>query len=89
MINFKEQSSTFKRKKWQKEIVMLISTLNTEINSMKSNHRVNLQNKIKDTKQKQSLIRQSVESLKEITESNEIFQIIEYNCENKEFSNFP
>lgn len=68
---------------------MLISKLNTEINSMKSNHRVILQNNLKDTKEKQSLIRQNVESLKKITKSNEILQIIEYNCESKDFSKLP
>lgn len=76
-------------KKWHKEIEMLISKLNTEINSMKSNHRVILQNNLKDIKEKQSLIRQNVESLKKITKSNEILQIIEYNCESKDFSKLP
>lgn len=75
--------------KWHKKIDNLISKLNSKITSMKSNHRVILQNKIKDTKQKQNLIRQTVQSLKEITESNEILQIIEYNCDNKELSKLP
>eukprot|EP00105_Crassostrea_gigas_P042396 XP_019926544.1 PREDICTED: tripartite motif-containing protein 2-like [Crassostrea gigas] len=74
---------------WHKEIDNLISKLNSEIASMKSNHLEILQKELCDIIETKSSIERTAESLKKIQESSEISQIIEYSYDNKEFSQLP
>eukprot|EP00105_Crassostrea_gigas_P021989 XP_011441342.1 PREDICTED: RING finger protein 207-like [Crassostrea gigas] len=75
--------------KWHKEIDIVINKMKTEINEIKIKHKELLQKHLSEIKQVQSLIKQTVLAIKEIENSTEVSQTIEYNSKVQEFSQLP
>ncbi|XP_065937794.1 uncharacterized protein [Magallana gigas] len=63
--------------------------MKTEINEIKIKHKELLQKHLSEIKQVQSLIKQTVLAIKEIENSTEVSQTIEYNSKVQEFSQLP
>ncbi|XP_055999545.1 uncharacterized protein LOC130046660 [Ostrea edulis] len=74
---------------WHKEIDNVINKMKNEIEEMKTKHLEILKKHLDEIKQIQSLIEQSLITLKEMEESNEVSVAMEYRSQNKEFRNLP
>ncbi|XP_062569349.1 tripartite motif-containing protein 55-like [Saccostrea cucullata] len=74
-----------------KEIDNIVNKLTTEIKEMKIKHKAILKKHLEEIKQIQSVIEQTLLSLKKVEESNEILvsMAIEYKSKNQEFCNLP
>ncbi|XP_055999312.1 uncharacterized protein LOC125657097 [Ostrea edulis] len=74
---------------WHKEIDYVINKMKNEIEEMKIKHLEILKKHLDEIKQIQSLIEQSLITLKEMEESNEVSVTMEYRSQNKEFRKLP
>ncbi|XP_055999106.1 E3 ubiquitin-protein ligase TRIM71-like [Ostrea edulis] len=74
---------------WHKEIDNAINKMKNEIEEMKIKHLEILKKHLDEIKQIQSLIEQSLITLKEMEESNEVSVTMEYRSKNKEFRKLP
>ncbi|XP_055995213.1 tripartite motif-containing protein 3-like isoform X1 [Ostrea edulis] len=74
---------------WHKEIDNVINKMKNEIEEMKIKHLGILKKHLDEIKQIQSLIEQSLVTLKEMEESNEVSVAMEYRSKNKEFRKLP
>ncbi|XP_055999649.1 uncharacterized protein LOC125656913 [Ostrea edulis] len=74
---------------WHKEIDNVINKMKNEIEEMKIKHLEILKKHLDEIKQIQSLIEQSLITLKEMEESNEMSVTMEYRSKNKEFRKLP
>lgn len=74
---------------WHKEINIVITKMKTEIDDIKVKHGDILQQHLDEIKQVQSLIQQTMQSLKEVEESNEVSMIIEYSSKIRDFNKLP
>ncbi|XP_055999420.1 uncharacterized protein LOC125654337 [Ostrea edulis] len=74
---------------WHKEIDNVINKIKNEIEEMKIKHLEILKKHLDEIKQIQSLIEQSLITLKEMEESNEVSVTMEYRSKNKEFRKLP
>ncbi|XP_056001564.1 uncharacterized protein LOC125654350 [Ostrea edulis] len=74
---------------WHKEIANVINKMKNEIEEMKTKHLEILKKHLDEIKQIQSLIEQSLITLKEMEESNEVSVTMEYRSKNKEFRKLP
>nr|XP_034305152.1 uncharacterized protein LOC105347238 [Crassostrea gigas] len=74
---------------WHREIDITINKMKTEISEIKVKHRDILQKHLDEIKQIQSLIKQTLQALKEIEKSTEVSSTIEYSSKITEFSKFP
>lgn len=63
--------------------------MKNEINGMKVKQGCFLQKHLDKIRRTQSLIKQTLQTLRDIEESNEAFQTIEYRSEIKDFSKLP
>uniref|UniRef100_K1Q8T4 Uncharacterized protein n=1 Tax=Magallana gigas TaxID=29159 RepID=K1Q8T4_MAGGI len=63
--------------------------MKTEIDDLKVKHGDILQQHLDEIKQVQSLIQQTMQSLKEVEESNEVSMIIEYSSKIRDFNKLP
>jgi hypothetical protein len=76
-------------KEWHKEIENVINRMKNEIEEMKNKHREILKKHLDEIKQIQSLIEQSLITLKKMEESNEVSVTMEYRSQNPEFRKLP
>ncbi|XP_056000367.1 uncharacterized protein LOC125656248 [Ostrea edulis] len=74
---------------WHKEIDNVINKMKNEIEEMKIKHLRILKKHLDEIKQIQSLIEQSLITLKKIEESNQVSVTMEYRSKNKEFRKLP
>ncbi|XP_055999423.1 uncharacterized protein LOC130047839 [Ostrea edulis] len=74
---------------WHKKIDNVINKMKNEIEEMKTKHQEILKKHLDEIKQIQSLIEQSLITLKEMEESNEVSVTMEYRSQNKEFRKLP
>ncbi|XP_065938015.1 E3 ubiquitin-protein ligase TRIM71-like [Magallana gigas] len=74
---------------WHREIDAIINKMKTEISEIKIKHRDILHKHLDEIKQKQSLIKQTLQALKEMKYSNEVSPTIEYRSKIREFSKPP
>ncbi|XP_055998972.1 uncharacterized protein LOC125667228 [Ostrea edulis] len=74
---------------WHKEIDNVINKMKNEIEEMKTKHLEILKKHLDEIKQIQSLIEQSLITLKEMEESNDVSVTMEYRSKNKEFRKLP
>ncbi|XP_065940227.1 uncharacterized protein [Magallana gigas] len=74
---------------WHKEIDIVINKVKTEISEIKVKHREHLQKHLKEVKQIQSFIKQTLLALKELEQSTDVSSTIEYSSTIKEFSKIP
>ncbi|XP_048740234.2 tripartite motif-containing protein 2-like [Ostrea edulis] len=74
---------------WHKEIDNVINKIKNEIEEMKIKHLEILKKHFAEIKQIQSLIEQSLITLKKMEESNEVSVTMEYRSKNKEFRKLP
>ncbi|XP_055999643.1 uncharacterized protein LOC125656909 [Ostrea edulis] len=74
---------------WHKEIDNVINKMKNEIEEMKIKHLEILKKHLDEIKQIQSLIEQSLITLKEMEESNEVSVTMEYRSKIKEFRKLP
>ncbi|XP_048742512.1 uncharacterized protein LOC125656002 [Ostrea edulis] len=74
---------------WHKEIDNVINKMKNDIEEMKTKHLEVLKKHLDEIKQIQSLIEQSLITLKEMEESNEVSVTMEYRSQNKEFRKLP
>lgn len=74
---------------WHKEIDIVINNMKTKITEIKVKHREILQAHLKETKQRQSLIEETLLDLIELEKSKEVSPIIEYSSKIGEFGKFP
>jgi hypothetical protein len=72
-----------------KEVDNVINRLKNEIQEMKNKHREILKKHLDEIKQIQSLIEQSLITLKKMEESNEVSVTMEYRSKNTEFRKIP
>ncbi|XP_052678664.1 uncharacterized protein LOC128159577 [Crassostrea angulata] len=71
---------------WHREIDIVINKIKTEISEMKAKHRDILKNEIK---QIQSLIQETLQTIRKIEKSNEVSPSIEYSSKIRELSKLP
>nr|XP_034306629.1 uncharacterized protein LOC117682672 [Crassostrea gigas] len=74
---------------WHRKIDIVINKMKTELSEIKVKHKEILQKYLDKTKQTQSLVNKALLAIKEIRESTEVSQTIEYSSKIKEFSNLP
>eukprot|EP00105_Crassostrea_gigas_P034109 XP_019918257.1 PREDICTED: uncharacterized protein LOC105349196 [Crassostrea gigas] len=74
---------------WHREIDIVINKMKTEISKIKVKHRDILQKYLDKIKQIQSLIKQTLQALKEIEKSTEVSSTIEYSSKITELRKFP
>ncbi|XP_034306629.2 uncharacterized protein [Magallana gigas] len=74
---------------WHRKIDIVINNIKTELSEIKVKHKEILQKYLDEIKQTQSLINKALLAMKEIKESTEVSQTIEYSTKIKEFSNLP
>ncbi|XP_052681025.1 uncharacterized protein LOC128161699 [Crassostrea angulata] len=72
-----------------REIDIVINKMNAELSEIKVKHRDILQKHLDETKQIQSLITQTMLTLKEIEKSTEVSPTLRYSSKIREFSKFP
>ncbi|XP_048736046.2 uncharacterized protein LOC125651467 [Ostrea edulis] len=73
---------------WHKEIDTVINKMKNKIEEMKIKHLGILKKHLDEIKQIQSLIEQSLITLKKMEESNEVSVTMEYRSKNEDFRNF-
>ncbi|XP_065937738.1 uncharacterized protein [Magallana gigas] len=74
---------------WHREINTIISRMKTEINEVKMKHRDVLQKQLDEIRKTESLIKQTLQTLRDIQESTEVFRTIEYRSGVRDFSKLP
>jgi hypothetical protein len=74
---------------WHKEVNKVINRMKNEIEEMKTKHLEILKKHLDEIKQIQSLIEQSLITLKKMEESNEVSITMEYRSKNPEFRKLP
>ncbi|XP_052677675.1 protein lin-41-like [Crassostrea angulata] len=74
---------------WHREIDIVINKMKTEISEIKVKHRDILQKHLNEIKQIQSLIKQTLQTIREIEKSTEVSSTIEYSSKIREFSKLP
>ncbi|XP_061187659.1 uncharacterized protein LOC133195748 [Saccostrea echinata] len=74
---------------WHKEIDRITEEMKNEINEMKGKHKSILKQHLDEIKQVQSLMDQTLPTLKKIEESNKVILALEYTSKIKEFSKLP
>lgn len=75
---------------WHKEIERAIEQMKNEINEIKVNHRDILKKHLKEIKHIESMIKESLSTLKDLQrESNVVSTIMEYKSRNNEFGKLP
>ncbi|XP_052716073.1 uncharacterized protein LOC128188829 [Crassostrea angulata] len=74
---------------WHREIDMVINNMKTEINEIKVKHRNILQKHLDEIKEIQSLIKQTLQAIKDIEQATEVSLTIEYSSKIREFSKLP
>lgn len=72
-----------------REIDNVVNKMKNEICGMKVKHRDILKRHLDEVKLTQSRIRQTLHTLREIKESNDVSLTVKYNCKIKELSNLP
>ncbi|XP_052679808.1 uncharacterized protein LOC128160519 [Crassostrea angulata] len=78
-----------KGEEWHKEIDYVVERMENEISNIKVKHREDLQKQLDEIKQLQSLMKQTLLTLREIQESTDVSFTIEYNSKITEFSKSP
>uniref|UniRef100_A0A8W8LTG1 Tripartite motif-containing protein 3 n=1 Tax=Magallana gigas TaxID=29159 RepID=A0A8W8LTG1_MAGGI len=74
---------------WHREINIIINKMKTEISEIKEKHRDILQKHLNEIKQIQSLIKETLQTIRKIEKSTEVSSTIEYSSKIREFSKFP
>jgi hypothetical protein len=74
---------------WHREVDKAINRMKNEIEEMKTQHQELLKKHLDEIKQIQSLIAQSLITLKKMEESNEVSVTMEYRSQNQEFRKLP
>ncbi|XP_065938069.1 tripartite motif-containing protein 3 [Magallana gigas] len=74
---------------WHREIDIIINKMKTEISEIKVKHRDILQKHLNEIKQIQSLIKETLQTIRKIEKSTEVSSTIEYSSKIREFSKFP
>nr|XP_034305013.1 uncharacterized protein LOC117680567 [Crassostrea gigas]XP_034305014.1 uncharacterized protein LOC117680567 [Crassostrea gigas] len=74
---------------WHREIDIVINKMKTEISEIKVKHRDILQKHLNEIKQIQSLIKETLQTIRKIEKSTEVSLTIEYSSKIREFSKLP
>ncbi|XP_034305027.2 uncharacterized protein [Magallana gigas] len=74
---------------WHREIDIIINKMKTEISEIKVKHRDILQKHLNEIKQIQSLIKETLQTIRKIEKSTEVSSTIEYSSKIREFSKLP
>uniref|UniRef100_K1Q1T9 Tripartite motif-containing protein 3 n=1 Tax=Magallana gigas TaxID=29159 RepID=K1Q1T9_MAGGI len=74
---------------WHREIDIVINKMKTELGEIKEKHRDILQKHLNEIKQIQSLIKETLQTIRKIEKSTEVSSTIEYSSKIREFSKFP
>ncbi|XP_019923976.3 protein lin-41-like [Magallana gigas] len=74
---------------WHREIDIIINKMKTEISEIKEKHRDILQKHLNEIKQIQSLIKETLQTIRKIEKSTEIAPAVEYSSKIREFSKLP
>nr|XP_034308279.1 uncharacterized protein LOC117680492 [Crassostrea gigas] len=74
---------------WHREIDIIINKMKTEISEIKVKHRDILQKHLDEIKQIQSLIKQTLQAIRKIEKSTEVYSTMEYSSKIREFSKLP
>nr|XP_034305028.1 uncharacterized protein LOC117682141 [Crassostrea gigas] len=74
---------------WHREIDIVINKIKTEISKIKVKHRDILQKHLKEIKQIQSLIKETLKTIRKIEKSTEVSSTIEYSSKIRKFSKLP
>uniref|UniRef100_K1Q8D5 Tripartite motif-containing protein 3 n=1 Tax=Magallana gigas TaxID=29159 RepID=K1Q8D5_MAGGI len=74
---------------WHREINIVINKMKTEIDEIKAKHRAILQKHLDEIKQIQSLIKETLQTIRKIEKSTEVSPTIEYSSKIREFSKLP
>ncbi|XP_052677677.1 uncharacterized protein LOC128158758 [Crassostrea angulata] len=74
---------------WHREIDIVIKKMKTEISEIKEKHRDILQKHLNEIKQIQSLIKETLQTIRKIEKSTEVSSTIEYCSKIREFSKLP
>ncbi|XP_061182521.1 uncharacterized protein LOC133190852 [Saccostrea echinata] len=73
----------------RKEIEIAVEKLNGDIEEMRTKHIDVLQKHLEEIKKTRSDIQKSLETLREVTESNDVALVVEFKSRNKEFFRLP
>uniref|UniRef100_K1PMW0 Tripartite motif-containing protein 3 n=1 Tax=Magallana gigas TaxID=29159 RepID=K1PMW0_MAGGI len=74
---------------WHREIDITINKMKTEINEIKAKHRDVLQKHLNEIKEIQSLIKQTLQTIRKIEKSTEVSTTIEYSSKIRELGKLP
>eukprot|EP00105_Crassostrea_gigas_P044213 XP_019928361.1 PREDICTED: uncharacterized protein LOC109620410 [Crassostrea gigas] len=74
---------------WHREIDIVINKMKTELSEIKEKHRDILQKHLNEIKQIQSLIKETLQTIRKIEKSTEVSSTIEYSSKIREFSKLP
>nr|XP_034305023.1 uncharacterized protein LOC109620410 [Crassostrea gigas] len=74
---------------WHREIDIVINKIKTELSEIKEKHRDILQKHLNEIKQIQSLIKETLQTIRKIEKSTEVSTTIEYSSKIREFSKLP
>ncbi|XP_052677705.1 uncharacterized protein LOC128158786 [Crassostrea angulata] len=74
---------------WHREIDVVINKMKTELSDIKEKHRDILQKHLNEIKQIQSLIKETLQTIRKIEKSTEVSSTIEYSSKIREISKLP
>ncbi|XP_052677674.1 uncharacterized protein LOC128158755 [Crassostrea angulata] len=74
---------------WHREIDIVINKMKTELSEIKEKHRDILQKHLNEIKQIQSLIKETLQTIRKIEKSTEVSSTIEYSSKIREFRKLP
>ncbi|XP_065938071.1 uncharacterized protein [Magallana gigas] len=74
---------------WHREIDTIINKMITELSEIKENHRDILQKHLNEIKQIQSLIKETLKTIRKIEKSTEVSSTIKYSSKIRKFSKLP
>ncbi|XP_052677692.1 uncharacterized protein LOC128158773 [Crassostrea angulata] len=74
---------------WHREIDIIINKIKSEISEIKEKHRDILQKHLNEIKQIQSLIKETLHTIRKIEKSTEVSSTIEYSSKIREFRKLP
>nr|XP_034305027.1 uncharacterized protein LOC109620411 [Crassostrea gigas] len=74
---------------WHREIDIVINKMKTEISEIKEKHRDILQKHLNEIKHIQSLIKETLQTIRKMEKSTEVSSTIEYSSKIREFSKLP
>ncbi|XP_065938072.1 E3 ubiquitin-protein ligase TRIM71-like [Magallana gigas] len=74
---------------WHREIDIIINKMKTELSEIKVKHRDILQKHLNEIKQIQSLIKETLQTIRKIEKSTKVSSTIEYSSKIREFSKLP